>query len=139
MNPVCGGLQCLVDSVCVDARDGVCSAVVELKDSSLYISPPEEGKHSVKMKVNKITKRQRIVIKWMPQVYEFLTFCTFEGTFGRIMLWCMSSVRPSGWPSVCLSVCLSVCPALAKSCPLINFKLISPRLTFLCIVNGHDP
>jgi len=122
MNPVCGGLQCLVDSVCVGARDGVCSAVVELKDSSLYISPPEEGKHSVKMKVSQITKgfphyspRQRIVIKWMPQVYEFLTFYTLEGTFGRIMLWCMSSVPPS-----CrLSVCLSVCPALAKSCPLI--------------------
>jgi len=104
-------LQCLVDSVCVDARDGVCSAVVELKDSSLYISPPEEGKHSVKMKVNEITKgfphyrpRQNIVIKWMPQVYEFLTFYTLEGTFGRIMLWCMSSLRPSIRPAVCLSV-----------------------------------
>ena len=29
--------------------------------------------------------------------------------------------------AVCLSVVLSVCPTLAKSCPLINFKLITHR------------
>jgi len=30
-------------------------------------------------------------------------------------------------PYVRPSVCLSICPTLAKSCPLIDFKLISPR------------
>ena len=29
-----------------------------------------------------------------------------------------------------------VCPALAKSCPLINFKLISHKYTFHCIMDG---
>jgi len=38
-----------------------------------------------------------------------------------------------------LSVRPSVRPALAKSCPLINFKLISPRYTILGIMNCHDP
>ena len=46
-----------------------------------------------------------------------------EGTFGRIMLWRISSVRL----------------VLAKSCPLIYFNLILSRFTFLCIMNGHDP
>jgi len=32
-----------------------------------------------------------------------------------------------------------VCSALAKSCPLINIKLISLRLSFLCIKNGPKP
>ena len=52
---------------------------------------------------------------------------------------CCPSVRLSARPPVHLSVCLSVCPALAKSCSLINFKFISPRLTFLGIMGGHDP
>jgi len=40
-----------------------------------------------------------------------------------------------------VSVCLSVCLAFAKSCPLINLKLISPRLTILGnvgIMGGHS-
>jgi len=66
------------------------------------------------------------------KIIEVLNFFyTHERTFRRIMLWRMLSVHPSVCPSVCL--------ALAKSCPLINFKPISPRLTFLCIINGHDP
>ena len=60
---------------------------------------------------------------------------TSEVTFGRITLWRVLAVRPS----VGLSVCPSVYPALAKFCPLINFKLISPRLICLCTMNGHDP
>ena len=40
-------------------------------------------------------------------------------------------VRPSVRPSVR--------PALAKSCPLINLKPITTRLTFLGIMDGHDP
>ena len=59
---------------------------------------------------------------------------TSEGTFGRILLWRMSSVCPSVRPSVRLSVFmsmfLSVCLALSKYCSLINFELISHRLTF---------
>ena len=46
---------------------------------------------------------------------------TSEATFGRFMLWHMSSVCPS--------VCQSV-RKLAKSCPLINFKLILPCKPF---------
>ena len=75
--------------------------------------------------------------------YRYIHFYTPEETFGSILLWRMSSVRASIRQSVCPSVIpsvsLSVRPAFAKSCPLINFKLISPRLTFLAIMDGYDP
>ena len=50
-------------------------------------------------------------------------------------------ICPKG-PSVKLcygTCCPTVCSALAKSCQLIIFKLVSPRLIFLGIMNGHDP
>jgi len=62
----------------------------------------------------------------------FVTFAFFpEGTFNRTEFGSMSTVCPSS--------SLSVCPVLSKSCPLINFNLNSPRLTFLGTMNGHDP
>ena len=49
-----------------------------------------------------------------------ISYCLFfirpKETFSRIMFWHLSTVRLS-----------AICPPLAKYCPIIYFKLISPR------------
>ena len=112
------------------------------------------------LRVGKVTKVVAVVLdslsteefnkypESLPTLHQAfdLVIYTFVYECSLINLFLNSFIHPQGPLNVlcygachCQSVRLSVRPALAKFCLLINFKLISLRLTFLSIMNGHDP